>query len=107
VVPTELNLEPDPREAVVIPIMLASMKKEMLGRQLTRRGSEIAGRNDTNGLDNLDDIWELQSWLLDEADRAGIYIIENWSIEQAASNALNYIIGELQKYFPTRPDDDI
>ena len=87
--------------------MLASMKKEMLGRQLTRRGSENARRSTTNYVDNLDDIWELQSWLLDEADRAGIYTIENWCIEEAAGMALKYIIGELQKHFPPSPDDDI
>ena len=107
VVPTELDLEQVANKAVVVPIMLASMKKEMLGRQLKRRGTEKGRRAARNQLDNLDDIWELQSWLLDEADNAGIRIIENWCIEEAASIALEYIIRVLQKHFPPLPDDDI
>ncbi|HBE92386.1 MAG TPA: hypothetical protein DDW55_07615 [Gammaproteobacteria bacterium] len=107
VVPTELNLEVKAGEAVVIPIMLASMKKELLRKQLKRRGREKNQHQASHYLENLDDIWELQSWLLDEADKAGILIIENWYIEDAVRAALDYIIGVLMKHFPSQPDEEV
>ena len=106
VVPTELNLETKQREAVIIPFMLASMKKELLHKQLMRRGREKNMQQTSRYQENLDDIWNLQSWLLDEADKAGITIIENWYIEDTVRAALDYIIGVVMKHFPPDPDDE-
>ncbi|MDX1698676.1 MAG: hypothetical protein R3308_10335, partial [Thiohalobacterales bacterium] len=103
VVPTELDLKPCEGEAVVIPVMLASMKKELLHRQLGRRGGD---RNVSAGDSGcMDDIWALQSWLLDEADRAGVYIIENGNLEQTVRSILDLVIGVIMKRFPPRADD--
>ncbi len=107
VVPTELNLEVPADKAVVIPIMLATMKKSMLRKQLVRRGREKSKQMASRYLDKLDDIWELQSWLLDEADKAGIAIIENWHIEDTVRAALDLVIGELMKHFPPVPDKEL
>ena len=107
VVPTELNLEVKAGDAVVIPIMLASMKKELLHKQLKRRGREENWRQASNYLGSLDDIWDLQSWLLDEADKAGIPIIENWYIENTVRTALDLVIGELMKHFPPQSDEEV
>ena len=107
VVPTELNLEVKEGEAVVIPIMLASMKKELLLKQLKRRGREKSKRQTSHYLENMDDIWELQSWLLDEADKAGIPIIENWYIEDTVRAVLDLVIGVLMKHFPPQPDEAV
>ena len=107
VVPTELNLEVKQGEAVVIPFMLASMKKELLNKQLKRRGREQNTRQASHYLEHLDEIWELQSWLLDEADKAGIPIIENWYIENTVRAALDLVIGVLMKHFPPQPDEAV
>ncbi len=107
VVPTELNLKVKKGDAIIIPIMLASMKKELLHKQLKRRGREKHRREPSHYLKNLDDIWELQSWLLDEADKVGIRIIENWIIEDTVRTALDIIIGVLMKQFPPRSDEEI
>jgi len=107
VVPTELNLEVKEGDAVVIPIMLASMKKELLHKQLKRRGREKNRRQASNYLGSLDDIWDLQSWLLDEADNAGIPIIENWYIEDTVRTALDLVIGELMKHFPPQSNAEV
>jgi 2-phosphoglycerate kinase len=106
VVPTELNLEAKQGNAVVIPIMLASIKKEMLRKQLKRRGREKNKYQISHYLENMDDIWELQSWLLDEEDKAGISIIENWYIENTVRAALDLVIGELMKRFPPNADEE-
>ena len=107
VVPTEMSLDAMGDKAVIIPIMLASMKKERLRRQLRRRGSENGEREAEHAAEYLDDIWELQSWLLDEADRDGILIIENWYIEDTVRAALEHVIGVLMKHFPPQPHDEI
>jgi len=107
VVPTELNLAVKPGEAVIIPIMLASMKKELLNKQLKRRGREKHSRQASHYLEHLDEIWELQSWLLDEADKAGIHIIENWYVENTVRAALDLVIGVLMKHFPPQPNEAV
>jgi len=106
VVPTELNLDVKPDDAVVIPIMLATMKKDMLRKQLKRRGRETNQGETSHYLENMDDIWELQSWLLDKEDKAGIAIIENWNIEETVRTALDLIIGELMIRFPPDSNDE-
>lgn len=107
VAPAEMDLQVKPDKAVVIPIMLASMKKDLLCKQLQRRGRENDERPSSRYKDNLEDIWGLQSWLLDEADKAGITIIENWHIEETVRTALDLVIGELMRHFPPHPDDSV
>ena len=107
VVPTELNYQAKEGDAVIIPIMLASMKKELLYKQLKRRGRNKDGQPSSDALDSLDDIWDLQSWLLDEVDKAGIPIIENWHGEDTVRAALGIVTGELMKHFPPHPDDRV
>jgi len=106
VVPTELNLDAKQDDAVVIPIMLASMKKDLLRKQLKRRGREKDKRLASYYLENIDGIWDLQSWLLDEEDKAGTPIIENWYLEDTVRAALDLVIGELMKRFPPESDDE-
>ena len=106
VVPRELNLDAKQGDAVVIPIMLASMKKDLLRKQLNRRGREKNKHQASHYLENMDGIWELQSWLLDEEDKAGTPIIENWYLEDTVRAALDLVIGELMKRFPPGSDDE-
>lgn len=107
VVPTQLELEELRDKAIIIPMMLASMKKELLRKQLKRRGREKHRRTAAHAVENLDRIWELQSWLLNEADKSGIPIIENWYIEDTVRAALETVIGVLMKHFPPHPDEAV
>ena len=107
VVPTELDLEVKTGEAIVIPIMLASMKKELLRKQLSRRGREKNRHQETHSLENLDSIWDLQSWLLDEAEKAGVPVIENWYIEDTVRAVLDHVICTLMKHFPAQADEEV
>jgi 2-phosphoglycerate kinase len=45
--------------------------------------------------------------LLDEADKAGIAIIENWYIEDTVRAVLDLVISELMKHFPSQPDEEV
>jgi 2-phosphoglycerate kinase len=110
VVPTELNLDIRNRNAIVVPIKLATMKKTLLRKQLKRRDRESSSRPKSRYLDKLDDIWELQSWLLSEADKAGIPIIQNWYIEDTVNEALEHVTEVIMKHYPPHApgeDDDV
>ena len=107
VVPTELDLELKGREAVIIPIKLATMKKGLLYKQLKRRLREKNRQEVQHDLENMEEIWELQSWLLNEADKQGIYIIENWQIENTVRAALDLVIGVIMKQFPPHADEAV
>lgn len=107
VVPSEMDLKVQQGETVVVPIMLASMKKEMLRKQFKRRGREKNACQTSRYLENFDAIWELQAWLLEEADEAGIPVIENWNVEDTVRAALDLVIGKLMKSFPPQPADEV
>jgi 2-phosphoglycerate kinase len=104
VVPTHLDLEEANEKAIVVPIMLATMKKKLLRQYLKSRGREKSGRKASHYLDNLDDIWELQSYLLNEADVASIPIIPNPNTEKTISEVLNVVSNEVMKHFPAHKE---
>jgi 2-phosphoglycerate kinase len=107
VVPTELNLDIRNRNAIVVPMKLATMKKSLLRKQLKRRDRESSSQPKSRYLDKLDDIWELQSWLLSEADKAGIPIIQNWYIEDTVNQALEHVTEVIMKRYPPQlPGED-
>ncbi len=107
VVPTELNLDIRNANAIVVPLKLATMKKSLLRKQLKRRDRESGNLSKSRYLEKLDDIWELQSWLLSEADKAGIPIIQNWYIEDTVREALEYVTKVIMKHYPPHlPDKD-
>jgi 2-phosphoglycerate kinase len=107
VVPTELGAPGNDSPGLVVPIMLATMEKEMLGKQLRRRGREASMHEPAHYLDSLDNIWELQSYLLSEADKAGVPIIQNWVIEDTVRAVLDLVIGRIVKCYPPQPDDRV
>ena len=107
VVPTDLNLDIRNRNAIVVPMKLAIMKKSLLRKQLQRRDRESSSQPKSRYLEKLDDIWELQSWLLSEADKAGIPIIQNWFIEDTVNEALGHVTKVIMKHYPPHvPDED-
>ena len=107
VVPTELNLDIRNHNAIVVPMKLAIMKKSMLRKQLQRRDRESSSQPKSRYLEKIDDIWELQSWLLSQADKAGIPIIQNWFIEDTVKMALEHVTKVIMKHYPPHaPDED-
>ncbi len=102
IAPSLLELETYRDSAVIVPLMLATMEKEALSKQLQRRGREKSGRKASRYLERLDDIWALQSYLLSEADNAGIPIITNWRVESTVREILNLVMGKIAKRYPPR-----
>lgn len=105
IVPTMLGLEDARKQAIVVPLMLATMEKSALEKQLKRRGREKSGRRASRYLKHIDDIWELQSYLLSEADNAGVPIITNWHIETTVREVLNLVMAKVMKRYPPKLND--
>ena len=104
VLPTELNLAEASRHAVVVPVMLAVTNKERLADQLAWRSREQPGRAASRYLEQLDAIWDLQSFLLNLADKAGIPIIANWTIEDTVRDVLQEVNRRIHERYPPDPE---
>ena len=105
IAPTLLDLAEAQKQAVVVPLMLATMEKAMLEKQLKRRGREKSGRQASRYLRHIDDIWDLQSYLLSEADNGGVPIITNWHVETTVREILNLVMARIIKRYPPRFGD--
>ncbi len=64
-------------DAVVVPVMVAVLKRTALRERLGGRGARVASRAAARYLDGFDDIWRLQGHLLAEADRCDVPIVAN------------------------------
>ena len=100
VLPTHLSMKDVSGDVIVIPMMLATMDKSSLRKRFKARARVSEERKAEKYLNHIDDIWELQSYLLDEADRVGIPIIANQAIEETISEVLKIISDTIIKFFP-------
>lgn len=104
VTPSNLDLTVANQEAIVIPIILAAMEKKLLAKNLESRGRESSQRKASHYLDHLEDIWELQNYLLSQADAAGLSIIQNTNMEDMIGDILKLVSKRIIKHFP--PDSE-
>ncbi len=104
VLPSHLSMKDVGSDVVVIPIMLATMNKDSLRKRFKIRARDNAERKADRYINHMDDIWELQSYLLNEADVAGIPIIANQSIDETIREVLGVISNTIVKLFPTEDD---
>jgi len=100
VLPTHLAMEDVGDDVISIPMMLATTNRDSLRKRFKKRARDSAERKADKYLDHMDDIWELQSYLLDEADRAGIPIIASQSVEDTIVEVLGIISKTIVKLFP-------
>lgn len=98
----ELSGEPD---AIVMPLMVAVLKRKRLRHQLTGRGSTNKSRRAERYLKHFDAIWQLQSFLLEEADRYGIPVIAYSDQDDAISQVMDIVAAELANEYSGKPKD--
>lgn len=103
VLPTELDLSEAGKQGIVLPVMIATMRKQALSQRLKRRGRENSTRSAQRYLQHIDEIWELQSYLLGLADAAGITIIQNWNLENTIAKILELLSSMICDRFPPDP----
>ncbi len=103
VIPTELDLAEASQKAIIIPILLVVTTREKLARQLVVRSRDQPERGASRYLRHLNDIWELQTYLLKLADKAGIPEIANWDIEDTLGQILNEVNRKISERYPPDP----
>ncbi len=94
--PTLLRKIPRMDDAIIIPIMLGVLRPKELRSRLKGRGKEVPDRRSKRYLKYFDSIWRLQSFLLSEADRAGISIVINDDKEAVMQEIVRTIIDQLE-----------
>ncbi len=91
-------------DATVIPVMLAVLKRKVLQQRLQGRGSRVRQRRADRYLESFDEIWDLQSYLLAEADRASIPIVANEDRDKVFREIMRITINTLEKDFDSTPE---
>ena len=79
-------------QAVVVPICLAVLDKKRLVRFIKGRSAENKQRRAKRYLENLNDIWQVQTVLLSEADNEDVEIIDNNKVIDTTLEIIKIII---------------
>jgi 2-phosphoglycerate kinase len=103
IVPPKLDLLKASRNAVVVPVMLAVTTREQLRNQLSWRSREQPDRGSSRYLEQLDAIWDLQSFLLNLADKAQVPVIANWAIEHTVRDIVQQVSSRIKERYPPNP----
>jgi len=84
-------------DLLVIPVVLAVLKEKRLKKRLVGRGHIIQSRRSERYIQHFEHIWELQSFLLDEAETHDIPIIPNNDEEATVRSILQAVSAELKR----------
>ena len=90
-------------DAVVVPVELAVLKQKELKRRIKGRGANAPERRARRYLESFDAIWQLQTYLLAEADRCDVPIVANANLEQTVDDVLLLIMARLREIYPVEP----
>ncbi len=82
-------------DAVVVHIMLAVLKKRKLKQRISGRATKAVKRRAQQYLKHFDAIWQLQSYLLDEADKTNTPIIINGDRDEVVREIMRTLLDEL------------
>jgi 2-phosphoglycerate kinase len=96
---------PCQKNSLVIPVMLGLLKRQSLQSRIKGRGKKVPDRRAQRYLDNFEDIWGLQTYLLSEADRANIPIVINDDTEVVLREITRITIEKLSAQFDADPSE--
>jgi len=103
-VPAEFDFCKTEKEAICMQFMLATLNKKSLKKQLKKRIRDLSKHRSSEHEDFIDEIWELQSWLLEVADKEEINIVPNLNVEDTVREILEIASQIILERFP--PDLD-
>ncbi len=90
-------------DAIIVPFMLANLEPEQLKKQLRGRAMDAPNRRAERYLKSFEVIWQLQSFLLAEADRCHVPILSDWPNVKAADQAMDMVFSVLARQFEGKP----
>ena len=97
---TQLDLAGVRDKALVVPILLVVATRDELISRFTVRGSSQPGRGVSRYLDHIDEIWELQSFLLKQAETADVPLVINRTPEDTVLQILGEVSREVAVRYP-------
>ena len=100
VLPVGLDLSAASDEAVVVPLMLAVATMERLDDQLKRRSREQPYRDAQRQRQALERIWELQGFMTELAEKAGIPVISSWELNETVEQVIDEVMRQIVRRFP-------
>ena len=92
-------------DVIIVPIMLSVLKAGKLKEHFKGREHIAPSRYSVNYIDNFDAIWELQSFLMAEADRYKVPIVSNINKDSAIQEVMKTINDALYSHFSHKIDD--
>ena len=90
-------------DAIIVPFMLAVLDPGQLKKQLRGRMVDAPSRRADRYLKNFDTIWQLQSFLLAEADRNHVPIFSDWPKVKISDQAMDMVHTVLGRHFEGQP----
>lgn len=96
---------PKDTDAVVAHVTLAVLQAKELKSRLRGRGADIPQRRAKRYLNRFESVWSLQSFLLSEADRCHVTIINNNDKDKAVLQVIQQVVDEIMKHFSGSPAD--
>ncbi len=100
--PALLRRLPKDNDAIFVPLMLGLLKPRQLRERFETRSNKAPERQSSRYLAHFDAIWQLQSFLLSEADRFQVPIIPNEDKNHAIGLIMKTIIEKLDASFTAK-----
>jgi 2-phosphoglycerate kinase len=104
VLPTHLDLTEVQDKAVLVPLMLAVTTRDRLDEQFKRRGHEAPDRDSDRHREMLSEIWTLQTFMVDQAQKADIPVLVNWDMNETVSHVMDEVMRRIGERFPPDPE---
>ena len=101
--PSLVEKLPQTSDAIMIPIMLAVLKPADLQERFTARGEQAPDRRAERYQEHFNAIWQLQTFLLGEAEHWKVPIISNDEPETTLRQTMTVIIDTLTRVFSSYP----
>ncbi|MDF1699777.1 MAG: hypothetical protein P1V36_01265 [Planctomycetota bacterium] len=92
-------------DAIFVRIALAVLKPRELKARIRGRGKREPDRRARRYLRYFDEIWDLQSFLLSEADQLGVPIVSNEELEDTVHQIMTILMSALAVQFTGTPDE--
>ena len=89
-------------DAITVPVMLGVLQQKRLKQNFNRRSKIAAERRATRYLKYFEEIWQLQSTILSEADSADIEIIDNTDRDQTVTEICKILTETLSTRYKGR-----
>lgn len=92
-------------DAIVVRVVLGVLKPRELKARIRGRGKREPDRRARRYLRYFDEIWDLQSFLLSEADQLGVPIVSNEELEDTVHQIMTILMSALLTQFTGTPDE--